>query len=59
MKKRAMVLVLVLVVGVAGGAASWWTLRPEPSPLPGGDKAYEEIPRSDYELWMQDLGYVD
>lgn len=59
MKKRVLLVALVLVVGVAGGAASWWTLRPDPTPLTGGDQAYDDIPRSDYELWMQDLGYVD
>ncbi len=54
-----MLLTLVLVLGSLGGSAAWWSLRPDP-PLPtGGDQAYQDIPRTEYEQWMQDLGYVD
>lgn len=56
-RKTRIVLAAVALIGV--GAASWWTLRPEPPPPAPEQARYEDIPRSDYEQWMQDLGYTE
>jgi len=56
-KGRRLLIAAVALLGV--GAASWWSLRPDPVE-PAPDQArYEEIPRSEYEQWMQDLGYTE
>jgi len=56
-KSRRLLIAAVALLGV--GAASWWSLRPDPVE-PAPDQArYEEIPRSEYEQWMQDLGYTE
>ncbi len=50
-----MLVALLLVAGA--GAGAWWLLRPPPAPP--AEKAYGDIPREEYERWMQDLGYTE
>lgn len=50
---------MVTVLGTAAlGGAAWWVWLAE-EPVPAAEKAYGDIPRSDYEQWLQDLGYTE
>ncbi len=47
----------VLVVALAGGAAGWYWQHQHERGL--ADRPMADIPKAEYEKWMQDLGYVD
>jgi hypothetical protein len=50
---------LVTVGLVASGAAAvWWRSHPAEPPADAAQR-YEDIPRPEYEQWMQDLGYTE
>ncbi|MFZ5478801.1 MAG: hypothetical protein ACOZNI_18660 [Myxococcota bacterium] len=44
-----------------GGAFAWMQARaPEPPPPPPAEeRGYGDIPRDEYQEWMQDLGYTE
>ncbi|MDP2315134.1 MAG: hypothetical protein Q8P41_19700 [Pseudomonadota bacterium] len=50
---------LGLAAVVGSSAFAYVQLRPEPPVVPAVEQKYEDIARSDYEKWMQDLGYYD
>jgi len=50
-----MVLAVLLIAGA--GAGVWWVARPQPPAAE--ERAYGDIPREEYERWMQDLGYTE
>lgn len=47
---------LALALSVAGGVA-WYLHHAEQQAL--ADRAMSEIPKEEYEQWMQELGYTD
>lgn len=49
----------LVVALVAVSAVAAWRLRPEPPTPPDETQKYEDIPREDYERWMQELGYTE
>lgn len=49
----------VVVVLVLSSAVVVWRLQPEPVEPVDEAKRYEDIPREDYERWMQELGYTE
>jgi hypothetical protein len=60
MNRRRIAWVVGAALVAAAGAWAWHALRPEPPPPPpAADRAYEDIDRSEYEQWMQDLGYTE
>ncbi len=53
--RRRLFFALVLA-GVAAGAGVYWQRQHEQALA---DRAMNDIPKEEYERWMQDLGYVD
>lgn len=53
---RRRLLYALLLAGVAAGAGLYWK-RQQDQAL--ADRAMGDIPKEEYERWMQDLGYVD
>lgn len=58
LRRRLPVVVLVIVIAGAGaGAGGWYWQHQRASQL--ADRPMDDIPKEEYEKWMQDLGYVD
>lgn len=58
MKRKWALAALGLVVLGAGGGVAWWQLQPPPEP-PADERTFEDIPKDEYEKWMQELGYTE
>lgn len=58
MKRKWPLAVLGLVLLAGGGGIAWWKLRPAPPAAPD-ERTFEDIPKDEYEQWMQDLGYTE
>jgi uncharacterized protein HemX len=54
LRRRLPVVVLVIVIAGAGG---WYWQHQRASQF--ADRPMDDIPKEEYEKWMQDLGYVD
>lgn len=48
---------VVLLVVILAGAGGWYWQHQRASQL--ADRPMSDIPKEEYEKWMQDLGYVD
>lgn len=59
MSRKLRIVGLVGLLAAAGGGAWAWRLAIEPPPEPGAERTYEDIPREEYEQWMQELGYTE
>lgn len=59
MKRKWLLALLVLTLGGAAGGFTWWKLRPAPEPTAEDQRKFEDIPKNEYEEWMQDLGYTE
>lgn len=50
----------VLLVAAGGGVGAWrWHVQEEAERKAAEEKRFEDIPKEDYERWMQELGYTE
>jgi hypothetical protein len=59
MWKRVVLGVGAAVLVAGGGAVAWKRLHPPPPPPKPEERTFEQIPKDEYEKWMQDLGYTE
>jgi hypothetical protein len=60
MRKVLIGLAAAAILG-GGGAFAWMQTRPEEPPVTTTpeERGYKDIPREEYQQWMQDLGYTE
>ena len=55
MKRRWILALATVLLLASGGGFAWWRTQVVPPPAPD-ERSFEEIPKPEYEQWMQDLG---